>query len=177
MVEKKCKQKGLASSISPKPKLQNSPLPFQLRHRLTEVDVNPPIINQNVVHLEVGLLAVLRPLKLDEAVLKTLPGPLVGDNLAADDTAETAEDHLEVLLPGDWVELADEEDVLRRGDVRIGQVADHLEDQRPLLGVLVLQLLLELLRGEVIVDERLADADAVAGRALQQLLEVVLRRT
>ena len=42
---------------------------LQLRHRLTEIDVNAPVVDEYVVHLEVGALTVLRLLKLDERVL------------------------------------------------------------------------------------------------------------
>ena len=39
--------------------------PFVFGNRLTEVDMNPSVIDQNIVHLEIGLFAIIN-LRLTE---------------------------------------------------------------------------------------------------------------
>ena len=34
-------------------------LPHNLGHGLTEVNMDPPVVNQNIVHLEIGILTIL----------------------------------------------------------------------------------------------------------------------
>ena len=70
---------------------------LQLRHRLTEVDVNAAVVDEDVVHLEEGVLALLRLLELDEGILQRLARLLVLDNLTADDRSEPREDDFQSL--------------------------------------------------------------------------------
>jgi hypothetical protein len=58
-----------------------------------------------------------------------------------DDVSEARKYELEILLASDWIQLADEEDVLRRDDVRVRYVADHCENFRAALCRLRLELL------------------------------------
>lgn len=85
------------------------------------------VIDEDVVHFEVSALGILALLELDERILQRITRLLVADDFAAEDLAKAGEDELEVFACRDGVELADEEDVLGRGDVGEGQVADHLE--------------------------------------------------
>ena len=72
-------------------------LVLQFRHRLAEVYVNTSIIDQDVVHLEIGVFAVLRLLELNEGVLQRFTRLVILDDLTADDVTEAREDHLQVL--------------------------------------------------------------------------------
>jgi hypothetical protein len=40
------------------------------------------VVNQDALHLEVGLFAVFLVLELDERILQAVPRPLVSDDLA-----------------------------------------------------------------------------------------------
>jgi len=102
----------------------------ELRDRLGEVDVNAPVVDEDIVHLDVGPFGRLALLELDEGVLQAVARLLVADHLAAPDLAKAGEDQLEVLAFGDLVQLAHEKDVLRRGHVGEGEVPDHFERQR-----------------------------------------------
>ena len=117
-------------------------------YALREVNVNTMIVDQDALHLEVGLLTVLSMLKLDKGVLKAIARSLLSNHLAREDLAETAEDELEVLVcapdrvsdsrrtrtgkgslsptVSDGVKLADEEHVLGRLHLGKRKVADHL---------------------------------------------------
>ena len=82
---------------------------------LTEVDDHPPIVDENVVHLQVGSLARCTVSKLDEPEAEAVHGDVVFDDLAANHFAELGEDQFKVLFFCDRMELADEENVLWRG--------------------------------------------------------------
>ena len=59
--------------------------PLHLGDRLREVDVDAAVVDQHVVHLEVGVLARLGVVELDEAVLKRVARFLVPDYFTAED--------------------------------------------------------------------------------------------
>lgn len=91
-------------------------------HGLGEVDVDPTVVNQDLVHFEECLFGTLLRLKLNEGVLKAVPCLLVFQDLTGFDLAEAREDELEVLLRGDGVELADKEDVPVWSDLSIRDI-------------------------------------------------------
>lgn len=70
--------------------------------------MNAVVVDKNVVHLEVGLLARFLIRIFDESVLKTVASRLISNDFAADDLAELGKDGLQVLVHRDWIELADE---------------------------------------------------------------------
>jgi hypothetical protein len=86
-------------SVVPLPLFRrNLPLPLVvLGDRLGEIHMNPPVVYQHVVHLEVGLLTLLRLVELDEGVLKRSFRPTIAYHFAANDLAKSRENHLEVL--------------------------------------------------------------------------------
>ena len=98
---------------------------LKLGHGLTEVNVDATVINQNIVHLEVSVLTVLCFLKLNEGVLQGLLGLVVLDHLAAADGPKAREDHLQVFVCCDGVQLADKQNIVRRSDVSVRKVS-HL---------------------------------------------------
>ena len=66
------------SAISLRDNFQSSlSLPPVLGHGLGKVDVDSPVVNENVVHLEVGGLAGLLVLELDKCVLQRVARFLV----------------------------------------------------------------------------------------------------
>lgn len=89
--------------------------------------MNAVVVDQDVLHLEVGLLAVLLVFKLDKGVLQAVAGLLVADDFAGEDLAEAREDDFEVFVLCDGVELAHEEDVFRGSYFGKGKVSDHLQ--------------------------------------------------
>ena len=66
--------------------------------------------------------------KFDERVIERIARLIVAHDRAFLDGTESAEDELEVLVLCHRVELAHEEHILRRGEVRIWQISEHLED-------------------------------------------------
>lgn len=89
---------------------------------LREVTVNPPLIDQHIIHACVRLNARLLTLILNECILQRVTGFPVADDLAGGDGAEAREDEFEVMRLRHRVELAHEEHVLRRLDVGVRQV-------------------------------------------------------
>merc|ERR1712130_1021943 len=104
------------------------PLPTEPGHALAEVDVDPPIVNQHVVHLEVSLLTGLPVLKLDKSILEAFTTHSIPDHLALDHLPKSAKDNLKIVIAGDRIQFADKEYVLRWGHVLVGKVADNRED-------------------------------------------------
>jgi len=60
--------------------------------------MNPVIVNQHALHLEVGLFAVLLVLELDKGILQAVTRTLVSNNFAGQDGAEATENQIEVLV-------------------------------------------------------------------------------
>ena len=118
-------------------------------HRLREVDVNPPLIYEHALHLEVGLVASLFFLKLNERVLQTVTSFPVSDDVAANYFAKAGEYQFQVVLLRDWVELANKEDVLWRLDLGVWEVIDYFKYLGPRLRLVVFSLLFHLLLGHV----------------------------
>lgn len=56
------------------------------------------VVNQHPLHFEVGLLAVLLMLELDECVLQTVARALVPNHLAGQYRSKATEDQLKVLI-------------------------------------------------------------------------------
>ena len=53
--------------------------------------MNSMIINQNTLHFEICLLAVLLALELDKGILKAIASAFVANDFAGYDSAKTAE--------------------------------------------------------------------------------------
>tara|TARA_B000000437_G_C11623445_1_gene296368 strand:+ start:385 stop:828 length:444 start_codon:yes stop_codon:yes gene_type:complete len=66
----------------------------QMMHGLREIDVNAPVIDQNVVHLEVRRLRLGFSLKVDEGVAETRASLEVAYDVASGHLAESTEDDL-----------------------------------------------------------------------------------
>jgi hypothetical protein len=85
------------------------------------------VIDQNTIHLEVGLLAILLIGVFDKGVLQAVTCTLVPDDLAAENLAKSRKDKLQIFVLRDWVELAHEQHVLGRCYFGEWQVANHLK--------------------------------------------------
>ena len=57
-------------------------LPLNSRHGLAEIDVNPAVVDQHIVHLEVGILARLGIVEFDEGVLQRVSCQSIANNFA-----------------------------------------------------------------------------------------------
>ena len=60
--------------------------------------MNAVVVDQDVLHLEIRLLAILLVLEFDESILQRVASLLVSDHLARQDLSKTAEDQVEVLV-------------------------------------------------------------------------------
>jgi len=60
--------------------------------------VNSVVVNQNTLHLKVGLFASFLIVKLNKCVLQTITSPLVSDDLTREDLAKAAEDQIQVFV-------------------------------------------------------------------------------
>lgn len=72
------------------------------------------IVDQHTLHLEVRSLTVLLVGELDEGILQAVASFLVADDFAGKDLAKARKDELQILVSGDRVQLADEQDLLWR---------------------------------------------------------------
>lgn len=69
-------------------------------HGLGEVDMDPPVVDQDVLHLLIRLLALLVGLELDEGVLQRVVRLVVPNHLTLLDVAEPGKDQLQILGSG-----------------------------------------------------------------------------
>ncbi len=95
----------------------------QLGNRLGKIYLNPTVVDHDIVHLQVGLLAGRNVLKLDESVLKTRTCLPVTNNLHALYRSESRKYYLKISLLSYWVELAYKKDIFRRLKTSIRQIA------------------------------------------------------
>jgi hypothetical protein len=59
------------------------PFLVQLADALRKVNVDPPVVDQNIVHFEIGLFAVFTVFEFDERVLQGIAGLFISDDFAA----------------------------------------------------------------------------------------------
>ena len=111
---------------------------------MAEIHLNAAIVNKHVIHLVIRVHGALLRLKLNERVAERVARLVIADDLAALH-AKTEEDHAQVLVLRNWIQLANKENVLRRLHVRIREITDHLQHDRVTLCLQPLSLLLELL--------------------------------
>lgn len=52
------------------------------------------VVDEYSLHLEIGLLAVLLVLELDERILQTVASALISNDLAREDSSKTTEDQV-----------------------------------------------------------------------------------
>lgn len=96
------------------------------------------IVDQDALHLEVGLLTGFLVFELNEGILKTIAGAFVANDFTGEDFAEAAEDQIQVVICNkvsrgrddmyrhgwltfcDWVQLAYEKHVFGGLDLCIG---------------------------------------------------------
>jgi hypothetical protein len=94
---------------------------------LTEVNVDPAVVDKDIVHFGVCLLAASLFFKLDESILEAVARLFVADDLAAEDLTEPAEDQLKVLICGHWVQLADKKNVFGWLNLGKREVSHHFK--------------------------------------------------
>jgi hypothetical protein len=85
------------------------------------------VVDQNTIHLEIGLLAILLVGVFNEGVLQAITCTLVSNDLTAKDLAKSRKDELQIFVLRHWVELADEQHVLRGCYFGEWQIANHLK--------------------------------------------------
>ena len=56
------------------------------------------VIDQDPLHFEVRLFAVLLMFKFDESILKAVACPFIADNFAGYDLAESTENQLQIFI-------------------------------------------------------------------------------
>lgn len=137
--------------------------PLHLCHRLREVHMNAAIVNQHIIHLDVRLLARFRILKLDKRILQRIVRHPIANHLAADHPTETTEYNLQIIVTRHRIQFAHKQHILGRRHVRIGQIADNLQDRRTRPCLTLLQHFGHLLAGLAVgVIDVLIGADATA---------------
>lgn len=98
----------------------------QLCHRLRKIHMDPPIVNNHVLHLQVRFFTRFLALEFDKSILQALPCLPVSYYLHALNGPKAGEDNFEIPLLSHWIQLADEKHVLGRLHIRIRQVSKHL---------------------------------------------------
>lgn len=56
------------------------------------------VVNQNTLHLKVGLFAGFLIVKLNKCILQTITSPLVPNDLTRENLAKAAEDEIQVFV-------------------------------------------------------------------------------
>lgn len=63
-------------------------------YTLREINVDPMVVDEHSLHLEIGLLAVLLILELDKRILQAVASAFISYNLARQDSSKPAEDQM-----------------------------------------------------------------------------------
>lgn len=99
---------------------------FELLKTLREIDMDSAFVDEGSFHFKVGFLARLFSFEFNEGVLQGFTGFPISDNFATCDDTETRKDEFEVAFLSDFVELADEEDILWWLHVSIWDIPEDL---------------------------------------------------
>ena len=102
------------------------PIP-DLRDRLREVDADPPIVDEGVVHLQVRFVARLVIREFHEGVLQAVARFRIPYDLRFGGLVEPCEYQLEVVVGRERIELAHEQDVLGCQYLGCRAIPQHLE--------------------------------------------------
>jgi len=116
----------------------------QVVHALAEVHVNPPVVNQHVVHLQIRRLCRLVGVKGHKRVAERVARLVIADDVALRDFPEAAENDFKVLIRRHGIELAHKQLVIRWLRICLWQVTNHLQDNSSGFCLLARQLLLNL---------------------------------
>jgi len=106
----------------------------QLRNRLWKIDVDSAVVNQCIVHLKICSLTFSLRFEFDECVAQRVVRFAVTYDFAAEDFAKARKYDLQIVGFGDWVQFADEENIVRRFDVCHRQITNHFEHFSPWSG-------------------------------------------
>jgi len=118
---------------------------------LTKVDLDSAVIDEGIVHLEVGLAALLLGRKLHKGIAEGVPRLRIANDLRPRTGIEAREYQLQIFVVRDRIELANEQDIIRGGNVGRGQIAQHLQHHGPALVFLLAEDFLPFLGGYSIV--------------------------
>lgn len=88
------------------------------------------VIDQDALHFEICLFAVLLIFKFNEGVLEAVTSPFISNDLARENSPEPAENQFEIFIMCDWVQLADKENIFWRLDFRKREISNHFKSQR-----------------------------------------------
>lgn len=83
------------------------------------------VINEHVVHFEIGLFALLWLLEFNEGILQALFGLPIANDFTAYYVTEARENDFEIFRGRDGVQFAHEQHIIWWLDVCIWQVIDH----------------------------------------------------
>ena len=93
------------------------------------------VINQDIVHLEVGILTSFICVIAQKSIAQTVPSLLVPDDVARGDVAKAAKNSFQIFLCRHLVQLGNEQHVGRRFGVCLWQITDHFKDNCSVLGL------------------------------------------
>lgn len=125
------------------------------------------VVDENIVHLEVGSLTRFGTVKLHEGILQAVPRLLISDHLAADHLSKPGEDDLEIFVGCYRIQFADKQNILRGRDISVREIPHHFEDSGPGLGLLLREYLVDLLLSSAfIVINVLIRTNPVTGQHL-----------
>lgn len=96
--------------------------------------MNTSVIDKHVVHLKVCVFARFLLLELNESILQRISTRFVSNDLTSFDHAEAAEDNLEIIIGGNGIELANEENVFWWSNISVGEISNDLQNGRSSLG-------------------------------------------
>lgn len=103
--------------------------PLHLGHGLREIDVNASIVDEYIVHFEIGRLTRFTVLKLDERILQRIAARSIANHFAALHLAETTEDNFQVIVSRHRIQFAHKQNIFGRCNIGIGQIADNFQNR------------------------------------------------
>jgi hypothetical protein len=97
----------------------------QFGHGLAEINLDSAIVNQCIIHFEIGLDSGLFVGEFGKCVLQGSTSLLIANDLHLDVFIKTRKNQLEIFIDRHRIEFANKQDIFRCSNVGIGQVAQH----------------------------------------------------
>lgn len=101
--------------------------PSYLGYRLREVDMDAPVVNEDIVHFKIGCLARFLIFKLHKGVLQRVACLSISYHFAAFNNAKATKYDLQIVVRGHGIEFANEEYVFWRRHISIWQIAHDFQ--------------------------------------------------
>jgi len=100
----------------------------QFCHTLTEIHLDAPVVHERIVHFEIGFRGRLFAGKFGKGVLQRSARFGIANDFHLDAFVKPTQNQFQIFVHCRWIEFANKQRVFRGANVRVGQVAEHFQN-------------------------------------------------